>query len=195
MNRIPFILLFVAALFTQCNTNPLSHELAIQKISKSYEREPDGLISTVVFESVIRGTDSGYNSKLYNLYINGGLLQLRETEIRENAEPLHIYEITEKGKPYLIKELLSKDGTLSYVVKTFNKQVGQVTEVKYSPDKKEAAAYFFLSIKDLTPFGEGAADPNFKTYLVGYFKLIKNSWELINIEIDLENLWNNIGKA
>ena len=147
------LILFIPFLLTVgCNTNQLTKKNAKEQIVRYYQVTPEKSISTVAFEPEIRGKDSGFNGKLFRLYINNGLLKLKHTGHTLSTDSIFSYEITEKGKPYLIKENLSKTGYPILIVKTFDYYVDQITRVKYSPDKKQAAAYFILSIKKYNLF-------------------------------------------
>lgn len=97
------------------------------------------------------------------------------------------------GRPYLIKTQVSKDGYPQFVVKTFDYYVDTITGIKYSPDKKEAAAYFTRSINNLTAFGKDAADPNHKQYLIGFFRRENNIWKFQRVEVDIDEIWKGLG--
>ena len=189
MNR--YLILFITALlFNGCsNKNSLTRDDAKQQIVKYYEAQPKELISNDVIEAVAKGKNQGSNSRQLNIYISGGLLQLKKTDTGQNGEPIYIYELTEKGKPYLTREELNKEEYPRYVVKIYEFYVDKVNDIEYSPDKKEAAVFFNKSIKNITPFGkEAGVSPGHKMYLIGIFHLKNNKWEIDRVEIDPSRL-------
>ena len=184
MRLTSFFLVFWAFAFIGCNRNALSSLEAKKQIIKYYENNPNELHGTNAFEAIIRGTDSGYNKILFRQYIGAGLLELKETKIDKANTPIHIYQISESNTPFLIKETQSEERYPILVVKMFDYYLDQITDIKYSPDKKEAGAKFTLSIRNLTPFGKDAVNPNHKMFLIGFFKLINDSWKFERIEPD-----------
>jgi hypothetical protein len=186
MNRCLSILLFAITCLSACNDNYIQLEKADAKkqIENYYKEHPDKLIGNTAFEAVIKGKDSGNNNIMFRLYINAGLLKRKE--IKPNADSIYIYEVTEAGKPYLLKTSVSKNGYPILVIKTFDYYIAEITGIKYSPGKKEAAVYFTESINNLTPFGKEAADPAHKRYLIGFFRLDNNNWKFQRIEVDVD---------
>jgi|GEM_PF-4014372 len=57
-----------------------------------------------------------------------------------------------------------------------------------SPDKKEAAAFFDMAIKNPTPFGEKFADMNAKIHWIAFFKLDSTTWKFQRIEFDIDKV-------
>ncbi len=184
MNRYLFLLFFALTLVA-CNRNNLKLEEAKQNLAEFYKNNPKELQGTTAFEAIIKDKDSGYNNILFRLYIGAGLLKLKE-KITVSDTPIYVYQITEANYPYIIKETKSKYGYPIFVVKTFDYYVDQITDIKYSPDRKEAAVKFNLSIRNLTPFGKDAADPNHKMFLLGFFKFVNNVWQFEKIEPDFD---------
>ena len=186
MNRYIYLLFYALALVA-CNRNAVKLENAKQKLEQFYKDDPKQLQGTLAFEAVIRGKDSNYNNILFRQYIGAGLLKLKE-KITVADTPIYVYQITEANSAYVIKKMKSKYGYPIFVVKTFDYYVDQVTDTKYSPDELEAAVKFNLSIRNLTPFGKDAADPNHKMFLIGFFKLVNNIWQFDRIELDIDKL-------
>lgn len=182
------ILLFTVISLSACNgiQFPLEPADAKNQIGRYYEIHPEESIGNTAFEAVIKGKDSGNNNIMFRLYINAGLLKLKETKTNEIPDSIHIYEVTEAGKPFLLKTTVSKNGYPVLVIKTFDYYVGEITDIKYSPDKKEAAAHFTQPINNLTPFGKEAADPKHKRYLIGFFRLDNKRWKFQRVEVDAE---------
>jgi hypothetical protein len=184
MNRHLFLLFYVFLLIS-CNQKKLKLDEANKQLVKYFESKPNELFGTNIFEAVIKGKDSGYNNILFRQYIGSGLLKLKEKIIVADT-PIYIYQITEANIPYLIKTTQSKNGYPIYVVKTFDYYIDKITDIKYSPDKKEAVAKFTLAIRNLTPFGKDAADPNHKMFLLGFFKFVNQTWQFDKIEPDYD---------
>jgi hypothetical protein len=183
-------LIFSASVFlVACDRHPLNKDQAKQQIIKYYERHPVDLVGTHAFEAVIREKDSGYNNKLFNLYINGGLLKLKRTFIFRDTVTTYVYEVTSKGRPYFVGEKRSKGGYPILIVRLFDYYLDTITDIKYSPDKQESAADYRLSVKNITPFGQGVADPHHNRYMVALFRLINHKWELDRVEIDIDRIW------
>lgn len=183
-----FLSLISAVWFTGCTNNPLNLDNAKEQITRYYEANPKELSGNLSFEAIIKGKDTGSNNLLFRLYINGGLMRLKEVKPAEKTDSVYIFEITEKGKPYVIKETLSADGYPLFVVKIYEYYISDITEVKYSPDKKKAAAFFNLPIRNITPFGENAADPNHKIHLIAFFQFDDNNWNFQRIEVNVDEL-------
>lgn len=194
MKQYPLILLLISAtLFVACTSisNPLKHEDAKQQIVRYYEaKPPKELMGNIVFEAVIRGKDSGNNGTLFRLYTAADLIRLKEIRAKEQSDSIYIFEITEKGKPYIIKDTLSNKGYPMFVVKTYDYYISDITEIKYSPDKKESAAFFNLAARHFTPFGEKVVDPNHKIPLIALFRLDENNdWKFQRVEINVDEVW------
>jgi hypothetical protein len=183
-----FLLLISSLWFGGCNLNSLKVEDAKSQLIKYYKNNPKEAIGSFAFEAVIIGKDSGNNKMFFRLYNNAGLMKIKEVKFKNNSDSIYIFEVTEIGKPFLINEIISKQGYPVFVIKTFEYYVADVTQIKYSPDKKEAAAKFDLAIHNLTPFGKIAADLNHKNHLIGFFKFENNKWKFERIEIDIDKL-------
>lgn len=186
MKHCLILLAFTPAIWlTACTTNPLEPDLIKSEITNYYKDHQEDLVGSVSFEPVIIGRDSGSNNILFRTYINGGLLKHKEVRVNENADSVYYLQVTEKGKPFTIKETISAKGYPVFVLKTFEYYFLEITEIKYSPDKKEAVAFFTLAIRNLTPWGERAADRNHKRYQIAVFKLDEHkTWKFDRITFD-----------
>lgn len=181
--------LLVSAVACGGSTRPsLNPGIAKEQIETYFNADPQELTGSVSFEAIIKGNDTGHNRMLFRLFTKGGLIKLKEVRSVKGADSVYYFEITRKGKPFVLKETVSADGYPFFVVKTFDYYVSPVSSIRYSPDRKEAAALFDLAIRNLTPFGELAADPNHKMALIAFFQHRDNEWKFQRIEINIDAL-------
>jgi hypothetical protein len=185
MNRYNFILLISAVWLAACTNNPLKQDYVKEEVEKYYQINPKEATGNTAFVAVIKGKDSANNNILFRLYINDGLLELSKTKVSANSDSIFIYDVTEKGKPYLIKKTLTAEGYPVLVVKTFEYYLQKITSIKYSSDKKKAEAHYELAIRNLTPFGK-VADRNHKMYMIAFFRLEKDKWMSYDIKPDFD---------
>lgn len=189
MKRPYLIFLLVSVVVCGGCTGPtLNPGKAKEQIEAYFNAHPQELTGNVSFEAIIKGKDTGSNSILFRLFTKGGLIKLKEARSVKGADSVYYFEITRKGKPYVLNETVSVDGYPFFVVKTFDYYVSPVSSIRYSPDRKEAAALFDLAIRNLTPFGELAADPNHKMALIAFFQHRDNEWIFQRIEINIDEL-------
>lgn len=174
-------------LIASCNSNSLSRSNAKDKINDYFNEQNKASLkySTAIY-AVARGEGERYNNELKEIqpYIKAGLLKLKKKDIRPDTQPIYwyVYEITEKGKPYIIKEEWSAGDYPVYYVKTSDHSVNEVTGIKMSADNKEATVDFTLGKENITPFGEAIENSTSKRFLQAYFNLYDDGWRLENIK-------------
>lgn len=183
--KAPIILFGLLILISSCNS--LSKENAIDKINDFFrDQKKSSLNSSTTIYAVARGESERYNNELKKIqpYINAGLLELKTKDVRPDTQPIYwyVYEITAKGKPYLIKEEWSAGDYPVYYVKTYDFNVNEITGVKMSSDNKEAVVDFTLEKENITPFGEAITNASSKKLLQAYFNLYDDGWRVENIK-------------
>ena len=183
--KTSIILFGLLILISSCNS--LSRGNAKDKIKDFFrEQKKSSLNSSTTIYAVARGEGERYNNELKEIqpYISAGLLKLKKKDVRPDTQPIYwyVYEITEKGKPYLIKEEWSAGDYPVYYVKTYDLDVDEITGVKMSSDNKEAVVDFTLEKENITPFGQAITNASSKRLLQGYFNLYDDGWRIENIK-------------
>ncbi|MBB6128343.1 hypothetical protein [Mucilaginibacter lappiensis] len=185
----PYLLVFSAILIsiTTSSCNSLNRDNAKQALSNYLENQPDSKLSfKTTIDAVVRGQGERYNHEYKYLqpYIEAGLLKLKKREYRPNTEPIYwyVYTVTEKGRPFILKESDSGADYPLYRVKTYDLFVDEVTGMKFSSDNKQAVVDFTLSPKNVTPFGEASPDSKAKVLLSALFTLYDDGWRIETVD-------------
>lgn len=170
-------------LFASCNSSSLSRGNAKDKINEFFKEQKNSPLSskTAVY-AVVRGEGQRYNDELKDIqpYIDAGLLKLKKRDVRPDTQPIYwyVYEVTEKGKPYVVDEEWSAGDYPVYYVKTFDYYVDEITGIKFSSDNKQALVDFTFGKENITPFGEAISKSNSKRFLQALFYLYDDGWRI-----------------
>lgn len=177
------LLLFISS----CNSHSLDRSSAKDKINDYFKSQNNSSLKTsTAIYAVARGEGERYDSELKEIqpYVAAGLLRLKKKDVRPDTQPIYwyVYEVTDKGKPYILKEEWSSGDYPVYYVKTTDYKVGEVTGIQLSSDNKEATVDFTLGKENITPFGEALANLKSEKLLQAHFNLYDDGWRLENIK-------------
>lgn len=166
-----------------CNGKLLTRSKAKHIIEQFIQRPENGEgMSHKMIYAIVEGQGERYDQDYKQLkpFIDAGLLRLKKKEVKPETDPVYwyFYEVTEKGKPYVLKEEVAPASYSIYTVKTFEWKVNEITGIKLISGGQQAVVDFSMSRENLTPFGDAMSKAGEIINFQAFFTLFDDGWRI-----------------